>query len=120
MLLPVPLGPDEGDHLAGPDLGRHVAQDLLPVPVAEPDIVEGQDPRPQGQPHRVASLRDRRRRIENAEHAPGGGLEHPHLGDELRQPLQRVPQLSDVVHEDDQRADGHAARDGSEELVAID
>jgi hypothetical protein len=56
--------------------------------------------------------------------AGGGGVER-HLGHELGQPLERVPDLSPVVHEDEQRADRHAARHRpaglrSDELVAVD
>ena len=46
VLLPVPLGPDEGDHLARPDLGRDAVQDRLAVPIAEADLVEDQGARP--------------------------------------------------------------------------
>ena len=111
---------DEGDHLARPDRGRDVAQHDLPVAIAEADPVERERARLHGQRGRVRRIGDRLRRVEDAEDAARSGLEDPHLGDELGQPLEWVPELSDVIHEDDERADGHAAGDRVQELVAVD
>ena len=40
MLLPAPLGPDQGDLLAGSDVQVHPAQRLEPVRVAEVDVLQ--------------------------------------------------------------------------------
>src|SRR5215204_4294689 len=70
-------------------------------------------------PFCIGDLTDGLRCIHHVENSLRGRLEDPHLCDELGEPLEGVPKLPDVVHEDDQDADRHAASYGLEELVAV-
>src|SRR3954447_11716498 len=82
-------------------------------------MFKAQRPGPYRQPLRLRYLADRLRRVDHVKDPLGGGLENANLRHELGEPLQRVPELPDVVHEDDQHADRHPASDGLDELVAV-
>src|SRR3954468_4993831 len=111
--------PDEVHHLAWPDLGRNVLQHPLPLAVAEADPVEDERARLQLQGRGVRGFCDSDRRVYDVEDAPGRRDVELDLRDELGEPLQRLPELARVIHEDEKRADGHAACDRREELVLV-
>src|SRR5215207_9354885 len=74
---------------------------------------------PYRQPLRLRCLADRLRRVDHVKDPLRGGLEDANFRYELGEPLERVPELPDVVHEDDQNTDRHSASDRLNELVAV-
>src|SRR5918993_4493526 len=87
--------------------------------VAEPDMVEDEGPRLDGKAHGLWVFTDCLRNIEHSKYAERRSFENPDLCDELREPLQRLPQLTDIIHEDDEKPDRHPTLNRGDELITV-
>src|SRR5215208_8153006 len=95
-------------------------QNLRAVSIAEAHPIKREGPGLNRKGHRLHRVGDRLRSVQDPEHPTRGRLEDPDLRDELRQPLERIPELADVIEENDENADRHSAVDGPKELVSVD